>query len=151
MGSPDMRMGSMEWKLYFGVSNTSAIVGVEGEITPMWIHEMLKSLGFRFFPRERTWLTHDLSRVHLVSSKLKSVATTLRGRDIPTAHGIIVVVFSVNPPEISENEIASYLRRLANLGFRDIVLKIPDPENPMWIVFFKTKEKKRKPLRVRVV
>ncbi len=151
MGSPDMRMGSMEWKLYFGVSNTSAMVGVEGAITPMWIHEMLRQLGFRFFPRERTWLTHDLSRVHLVSGKLKNVATTLRGRDIPTASGIIVVVFSKEPQEISEDEIAPYIRRLARFTFKDIVLKIPDPDNPTWLVFFRTKEKKRKPLRVRVV
>jgi hypothetical protein len=146
-----MRMGSMGWKIYFGVSNTSAIVAVEGEITPMWIHELARSLGFRLFPRERTWLTHDLSRVHLATSKLKGVATILKGRDIPTEWGIIVTVFSLEQPEISESEIASYLRRLARFNFRDIVLKIPDPENPTWVVFFKTREKKRKPLRVRVV
>lgn len=151
MDSPDKRMGSMGWKIYYGISNTSAIVAVEGEATPMWIHEMLRQLGFRFFPRERTWLTHDLSRVHLVSGRLKGVAETLRGRDIPTAHGIIVVVFSQEPHEVSESEIASYIMRLSRFNFRDIVLKIPDPENPTWIVFFKTREKKRKPLRVRVV
>jgi hypothetical protein len=112
---------------------------------------MLRELGFRFFARERTWLTHDLSRVHLVSSKLRGIATPLKSRDIPTEWGIIVAVFSPSPPEVSESEISSYLKRLSRFTFRDIVLKIPDPENPMWIVFFKTREKKRKPLRVRAV
>jgi hypothetical protein len=149
--SPNMEKRHREWRVYLGVSNTSAIIGVEGEITPMWIHELAKSLGFRLFPRERTWLTHDLSRVHLATSRLKDVATILKGRDIPTPLGVIVVVFSVDQPEISEDEIASYIRRLARFNFRDIVLKIPDPENPTWLVFFKTREKKRKPLRVRVV
>jgi hypothetical protein len=149
--SPNMEKRHREWRVYLGVSNTSAIIGVEGEITPMWIHEMAKQMGFRFFASERTWLTHDLSRVHLISSRLKGIATPLKGRDIPTALGIIVVVFAIEQPEISEDEIALYLRKLAKFTFRDIVLKIPDPENPTWLVFFKTKERKRKPLRVRVI
>jgi hypothetical protein len=144
-------MGSRGWKVYFGVSNTSAIIGVEGEITPLWIHEMAKQLGFRLFAEERTWLTHDLSRVHLVSSKLRGIATPLKSRDIPTEWGIIVAVFSPSPPEVSVSEIALYLRKLAKLTFRDLVIKVPDVENPTWIVFFKTREKRRKPLRVRML
>jgi hypothetical protein len=137
--------------IYLGISNTSAILAVEEEISPMWIHEMAKSLGFKLFPRERTWLTHDLSRVHLLSSKLKGIATPLIGRDIPTEWEIIITVFSVHQREIKISEINQYLRKLSKLTFRDLILRVPDENNPTWINFFKTRPKRRKPLRVRIV
>lgn len=151
MNSLDRATQTMGFRVYYGVSNVSALVAVEGESVPMWIHEIPRSLGFRYFSSERTWISHDLSRVHLISSKIGRIAIILRGRDIPTEWGIIVTVFSVNPVDVTLEDVNIYLRKLSKFTFRDILVRVHDETNPMWINFFKTREKRGKPLRVRYI